>query len=60
MEIRTIQEGGKARIKNTGQVVDVKRVSKHGIAVIAFRTGGEYFMLHRQLIPVGSAAVAFV
>lgn len=50
-----ILEGGKARIKATGQVVNVKRWSKHGIAVIEFKTGGEYILPVHKLIPIASA-----
>lgn len=48
-------EGGKARIKTTGQIVNVKRWSTHGIAVIEFRTGGEYILPVHKLIPIASA-----
>jgi hypothetical protein len=60
MNTYTLQEGGKARIKNTAKVVEVKRVSQHGIAVVAFKAGGEFFMLRDRLIPVGSTATASV
>jgi hypothetical protein len=49
-----IQQGAKARVKNTGQVVEVKRVSEHGISVVSFRTGGEYFISNKFLEPVHS------
>ncbi len=45
-------EGGKARIKHTGQVVELRRVSEHGISVVSFRTGGEYFISNKYLEPV--------
>jgi len=48
----TLKRGGKARIKHTGQVVDVKRVSDHGISVIAFRTGGEHLISNKFIEPV--------
>jgi hypothetical protein len=35
-------------------------VSEHGIAVVAFRTGGEYFILHDRLEPVSARASVFV
>jgi len=47
-----LEQGGKAKIKHTGQIVDVKRVSDHGISVVAFRTGGEYFISNKFLEPV--------
>jgi hypothetical protein len=49
-----IRQGAKARVKNTGQVVEVKRVSEHGISVVSFRTGGEYFISNKFLEPVHS------
>jgi hypothetical protein len=49
-----IRQGVKARVKNTGQVVEVKRVSEHGISVVSFRTGGEYFISNKFLEPVHS------
>jgi hypothetical protein len=49
-----LQQGVKARVKNTGQVVEVKRVSEHGISVVSFRTGGEYFISNKFLEPVHS------
>jgi len=58
MESLQLREGGKALIKHTGQVVDVKRVSQHGIAVVAFRTGGEYVMPHKRLVPVTETVLA--
>ena len=48
--------GDRAKIKATGQVVEVKRWSQHGIAVIRFRTGGEYILPVHKLEPVASAA----
>jgi hypothetical protein len=47
-----LEQGGKAKIKHTGQIVDVKRVSDHGISVVVFRTGGEYFISNKFLEPV--------
>jgi hypothetical protein len=47
-----IQQGAKARVKNTGQVVEVKPVSEHGISVVSFRAGGEYFISNIFLEPV--------
>ncbi len=60
MQTCKLKEGGKARIKQTGQVVEVRRVSQHGIAVVAFESGGQYFMLHNRLVPVSSAALAYI
>ncbi len=47
-----LEQGGKARIIHTGQIVDVKRVSDHGISKVAFRTGGEYLISNKFLEPV--------
>ena len=38
-----------ARIKETGQVVHIKKVSDHGFALVRFRTGGEYLLLSDRL-----------
>jgi len=51
-KLAALIEGGKARIKHTGQVVDLKRVSEHGISVVSFRTGGNYFISNKYLEPV--------
>ncbi|MBT8118772.1 MAG: hypothetical protein KJN89_03550 [Gammaproteobacteria bacterium] len=47
-----LEQGAKARIKNTGQIVELKRVSEHGISVVSFRTGGEYFISNKFLEPL--------
>jgi len=49
MEIKNIQQGDNARIKDTGQIVQVKQVSDHGFALVQFRTGGEYLLLNERL-----------
>ncbi len=49
-----LKQGGKARIVQTGQVVEVKRVSEHGISMVSFRTGGEYLISNKFLEPVYS------
>jgi len=49
-----LKQGEKARIKHTGQVVELKRVSDHGISVVVFRTGGEYFISNKFLEPVAT------
>ena len=51
-QLAALIEGGKARIRHTGQVVDLKRVSEHGISVVSFRSGGEYFISNKYLEPV--------
>ena len=51
-KLNALIEGGKARIAHTGQIVDLKRVSEHGISVVCFRTGGEYFISNKYLEPV--------
>jgi hypothetical protein len=47
-----LEQGEKARIKHTGQIVELKCVSDHGISVVVFRTGGEYFISNKYLEPV--------
>ena len=49
MDIKDLQQGRNARIKSTGQVVEVKRVSEHGISLVRFKTGGEYLLLNERL-----------
>lgn len=47
-----LKQGAKARIKHTGQVVELKRVSDHGISMVSFRTGGEYLISNKFLEPI--------
>ena len=47
-----LRQGAKARIKHTGQIVELKRVSDHGISMVSFRTGGEYLISNKFLEPV--------
>jgi len=49
MDIKNLQRGQHARIKSTGQVVEVKRISDHGISLVRFKTGGEYLLLNERL-----------
>lgn len=49
MDIKNLQPGQNARIKSTGQVVEVKRISDHGISLVRFKTGGEYLLLNERL-----------
>jgi len=49
-----LEEGAKARIRHTGQVVELIRVSEHGISIVSFRTGGEYFISNKFLEPIFS------
>ena len=44
-------QGEKAKIKNTGQIVTLKRVSEHGVSVVSFRDS-EYFISNIFLEPV--------
>lgn len=46
---KNLQQGQSARIKETGQVVYIKQVSDHGIALVKFRTGGEFLLLNDRL-----------
>ncbi|MCW8852297.1 MAG: hypothetical protein OQK44_06480 [Gammaproteobacteria bacterium] len=54
LSANVLKQGAKARVKNTGQIVELKRVSEHGISVVSFRTGGEYFISNKFLEPVHS------
>ena len=49
---KALIQGARARVKRTGQIVNVLRVSDHGISVVAFRTGGEYFISNKFLEPL--------
>ena len=55
-EIQNIQaasliQGEKARIKSTGQIVKVKRVSVHGVSIVSFRDA-DFFISNIFLEPV--------
>lgn len=49
MTTKNLQQGENVRIKETGQIVEVKQISDHGVALIRFRTGGEYLVLNDRL-----------
>jgi hypothetical protein len=49
MDIKNLQQGAKARIKSTGQIVEIKRVSNHGFSIVRFKTGGDYMVLNDRL-----------
>jgi hypothetical protein len=49
MDIKNLQQGAKARIKNTGQIVEIKRVSNHGFSIVSLKTGGDYMVLNDRL-----------
>jgi len=51
VQAATLKQGGKAIVKHTGQIVELKRVSEHGISIVSFHTGGDYFMLNNSLEP---------
>ena len=57
MDIKKLQQGKHARIKETGQVVHVKQVSDHGIAIVKFRTGGQFLLLNDRLESVDTVEV---
>ena len=57
MDIKNLQKGKHARIKETGQIVHVKKISDHGIALIKFRTGGEFLLLNNRLESVESVEI---
>jgi len=46
---KNLQKGRSARIKETGQLVYIKEISDHGIALVKFRTGGEFLLLNDRL-----------
>jgi hypothetical protein len=58
MDTKYLQQGEKARIKSTGQVVEVMRVSNHGFSIVRFKTGGDYMILNERLETVRREAVA--
>jgi hypothetical protein len=47
-----LKQGTRARVKNTGQIIELKPVSGHGISVVSLRTGGEHFISNKFLEPV--------
>jgi len=49
MQKKSLSQGASARIKQTGQVVEIKQISEHGVALIKFRTGGQYILLNDRL-----------
>jgi hypothetical protein len=49
MDTKHLYQGRKARIKTTGQVVEIKRVSDHGFSIVRFKTGGDYMVLNERL-----------
>ena len=51
-QVVSLQQGEKARVKHTGQIVKLKRVSEHGISVVCFRAGTDYFISNKFLEPV--------
>ena len=55
MNIKHLKKGKSARVKQTGQIVQVKQLSDHGVALVKFRTGGEFLMLNDRLESVETA-----
>lgn len=49
LSANVLKQGAKVRVKNTGQIVELKRVSEHGISVVSLRTGGDYFISNKFL-----------
>jgi hypothetical protein len=49
MDRKVLQQGASARIKQTRQVVQIQQISDHGIALIRFKTGGQYILLNDRL-----------
>lgn len=56
MHKKHLSRGAAARIKQTGQVVEVKQLSDHGVALVKFRTGGQYVLLQDRLEGVDETA----
>ena len=46
----SLRQGKKATIKSTGHVVELKRVSEHGVSIVSFR-GADYFISNIFLEP---------
>ena len=57
MDIKNLKQGAKARIKNTGQIVEIKRVSNHGFSIVRLKTGGDYMVLNERLEAAAVEAV---
>jgi len=53
MQKKYLSQGASARIKQTGQVVEIKQISDHGVALVKFKTGGQYILLHDRLESMG-------
>ena len=51
VQATSLMQGGKARIKHTGQIVNLKRVSEHGVSVVSF-SGADYYISNIFLEPV--------
>ena len=47
-----LTQGKKARVKHTGQIVELKRVSEHGVSMVSFSSGDDCFMSNRYLEPL--------
>lgn len=45
-------QGNTARIKHSGEIVELKRVSEFGISVVSFCNGGDCFISNNYLEPV--------
>ena len=51
VQATSLIQGEKARIKHTGQIVNLKRVSEHGVSVVSF-SGADYIFSNMFLEPV--------
>lgn len=54
-----LESGGKARHKATGQIVNIKHWSQHGIAVVTYHSGADYYVKHRDLVPIMTTNLAY-
>lgn len=57
MQKKYLSQGASARIKQTGQVVEIKQISDHGVALVKFKTGGQYILLHDRLEGIDESQV---
>lgn len=47
-----INVGDRVRVKTTGQLVTIDKISAHGFALVRFNTGNKHRFLNQHLEPV--------
>ena len=47
-----INVGDRVRVKTTGQLVTIDKISSHGFALVRFSTGNKHRFLNQHLEPV--------